>query len=213
MLSLSRTSSHSYSGQKAGQSLQIMTAMFQGADTDKLYTHGGVREMSRAFRAGLRSRFNWRKGDILTLFVSNSIDIPAVMLGTLLAGGTFSPANPGYTVTELANQLADSHPKAIATQYRSLSVAKQALQKVGMPRLPGLLLGAERDPSSQVLHFTELKSSSSTSNTSTPIKIKPKTEVAFLVHSSGTTGKPQGVQRTTTSHRTSASCSLATRNT
>jgi acyl-CoA synthetase (AMP-forming)/AMP-acid ligase II len=40
-----------------------------------------------------------------TLGMGVSIDTPVVMWGTLWAGGTISPANPGYTVDELAFQL------------------------------------------------------------------------------------------------------------
>ncbi|KAK5203001.1 hypothetical protein LTR96_011110 [Exophiala xenobiotica] len=169
--------------------------MFQDGDTEKMYTYSGVQQRSRAFGAGLKNELDWQKGDILALFAANSIDVPAVMLGTLLVGGIFSPANPGYTVTELAGQLTDSQPKAIVTQYRLLATVKQALQKAGMPRLPVLLLGSERDPSSQTAHFTELRSSSSSSSSRpSTTAINPKTDIAFLVYSSGTTGKPKGVR-------------------
>lgn len=129
---------------------------------------------------------------MLALFTPNSIDTPVLMWGTLWAGGVVSPANPAYTVDELAFQLKNSGAKALATQTSVLSVAKQAAKKVGMPEDRIILIGDQRDPDARVKHFTSVRNVSGTSRYRKQ-KVTPEKDVALLVYSSGTTGVPKGV--------------------
>jgi 4-coumarate--CoA ligase len=148
--------------------------------------------MSEDFGKGLKAIFGWRKGDVLGVFSPNHIDIPPVTLGTLWAGGTLSPANPGYTANELAQQLLDSGTRVIATQLSVLDIVKESCRAVGIGDDCIILLG-DRDTTGRYKHWTSIRNTSG-SIRYVQSKVKPKIDTAFLIYSSGTTGKPKGVR-------------------
>ena len=66
-------------------------------------------------------------------------------MGLAHNGGVVSPANPAYTVDELAFQLKDSGAKAIVTQLSLLKVTVEAARKAGVPEKRIILLGDARE--------------------------------------------------------------------
>lgn len=136
--------------------------------------------------------WDWKKGDVLTLFTPNCVDTPAVIWGCHWAGGIISPANPGYTARELAFQLKDAGSKAVVTQHSLLPIAREAARQVGIPEDKIILIGDERDKSLKFKHFQSILNSVPTARYE-KTKVDPRTDLAFLVYSSGTTGYPKGV--------------------
>ena len=69
--------------------------IYVDANTSRSYTHAQVRSTAEDFGKGLKSAWEWKKGDVLGLFTPNTIDIPPVLWGTHWAGGIITAANPG----------------------------------------------------------------------------------------------------------------------
>jgi 4-coumarate--CoA ligase len=141
----------------------------------------------------LQKCWNVQKDDVLALFAQNNIDTPAVTWGCHWAGGVVSPANPAYRVKELVHHLKDSGAKAIFTQKSLLAIARQAAKEAGVNESRIVLLGDEK--ADGVMHFGEMVRAGEKLN-GLKVNVNVKTDLAYLVYSSGTTGLPKGVMLT-----------------
>ncbi|KAF2098599.1 4-coumarate-CoA ligase-like protein [Rhizodiscina lignyota] len=169
--------------------------IYVDSETKRSYTFASVKSTALDFGKGLKAVWEWRKGDVLALYTPNCIDFPPIVWGCLWAGGIVSPANPAYTVKELAYQLKDSGARAIVTQRPFLKTAVEAAKSVGIPPEMIILMGDERDPTARHKHFTSIRNISGAARYR-KTKINPQDDLAFLVYSSGTTGLPKGVMLT-----------------
>jgi 4-coumarate--CoA ligase len=157
--------------------------MFVDGDTKRSYTFKEIHDTAVEFGKGLKSRWNWKKGEVLGFYTPNNIDTPVVTWGLHWAGGVASPANPTYTVDELAHQLKDCGATALVTQKPLLHVAREAAERAGIVEERILLLGDGRDETGKFAHFTQLLG---TKGFFTPSKTKvdPRNDLAYLVYSS-----------------------------
>lgn len=169
--------------------------IYQDADdASRKYTYATTARLSRQLALALKTNYSIEKGDVIGLFTPNDIDYPVAAFAALSLGAIVSPANPGYTVPELAYQLRDSTAKIVIAHYSAVDTVRAACKEVGIPTSHILILGAQHDPSGELKHWTSLKSPASA--TLDRIRLDAENDLAFLVYSSGTTGRPKGVMLT-----------------
>jgi 4-coumarate--CoA ligase len=168
--------------------------IYRAINSDRKHTFADTKALATLFGEGLRGQWDWQKDEVLALYTPNDIDVAPVIYGTFFAGGIVTPANPGYSADELAYQLENSGAHALVTTKQFIGTALEAARKVGIPKDRVILLGAEKDESHRVKHWTNIRKTSGTQRYRRR-RAKPE-DLAFLAFSSGTTGLPKGVMLT-----------------
>ncbi len=143
------------------------------------YTYAQILTAARRLGRHLQD-FGVGVGDRVGIVATNSPEWAVVFLGTLFAGGTVTTLNPLYTEREIAEQFADSTPKAVFVVEATATNVRAVWGDA-----PGLHLTDEvwdlaRDAAGDVV----------------PVEFDPMTHLAVLPYSSGTTGAPKGVMLT-----------------
>lgn len=167
----------------------------------RLYTQ---RFASGLLRSGLQP------GDRVLLFSGNTLFFPTVVMGTIMAGGIFTGANPTYVTRELAYQLRDSGAKFLLCAEGSLETGLAAAKEVGLK--PDQIFvfddgsavfegeAVERDtPEGKIRHWATLLDTVGAGKAYQWPELRTKEEldrVVALNYSSGTTGVAKGVMIT-----------------
>lgn len=139
-----------------------------------------------------------RFGDRVAIFLPNGVDFLASFYAVLGMGAVVVPINPLLKSDEIAYILQDSealtlivHSTLVETALQSLSTAKS---------LKSLIVAGGDDVMRKrpatTIEIDELCTAVAPENADWPIQIQPETDLAALVYTSGTTGKPKGAMLT-----------------
>jgi long-chain acyl-CoA synthetase len=158
-----------------------------------------LHERACAFANALRAAGVGR-GDVVAIHLPNCPQYPIAYYGILLAGATFSPANPQLPPADLAAQLADCGAVAAVTW----APAAPALAAVQAHTAVRLVLITDREQALDPTHrvalgavagaqdFEAFHADAPTTDPGVPIDIHH--DLAHLAYTGGTTGRSKGVQ-------------------
>ncbi|WP_049889538.1 class I adenylate-forming enzyme family protein [Natronolimnohabitans innermongolicus] len=147
-------------------------------------THDDLREESARFAGGLADR-GVEPGDVMLQYLPNC---PAYLIGALgafKAGVVVSPVNPQYRRRELAYQLEDTDATVVLTHAALLEHLQEGLEEIDWD--PLVIAVGSTDEGVEM--FSDVRGEER-------FVERDDDDVALLPYTSGTTGKPKGVQLT-----------------
>ncbi|KAI0783030.1 AMP binding protein [Abortiporus biennis] len=182
---------------------------FIDASTGRVLTRGELKDLSFQLGYGLRCQFPsqggypLQRGDTIMIFSPNSIGWPIMVFGSIAAGLKVTMANSAYTPRELEHQWKDSgakvvfvHPSLINTVHELFKLLKldasEAKKRI-------IIANWGLDPSLPTGGYTQIGDLLGKGALKEEEKFNGKLarqETAYLCYSSGTTGKPKGVETT-----------------
>lgn len=166
----------------------------------------GETRISYASLSGRAQAIAWQlrqagvqKGDKVGLFFPNHPDYVASFFAVAGLGATIVPINPLLKSEEISHILADSGAKVLVLHQVGLKEAIAAVNHV--PALTHILV-SPAVPEESVANIEQIKVESLTDQTSPstalswPAAVNVEKDLAVLVYTSGTTGKPKGAMLT-----------------
>lgn len=183
---------------------QTQPCFLEAARPDTHYfTPHDFRLWSQRFAVGLL-KSGLKPGDRVLLFSGNDLFFPVAFMGINMAGGIFTGANPTYVARELAYQLQDSGATYLICASVSLDTGIEAANLAGLSRdrvfvFDNAIYDGAGQARSGCRYWGDLVASPEEGagfaweELSTP-ELADRTLV--LNYSSGTTGRPKGVEIT-----------------
>jgi 4-coumarate--CoA ligase len=167
------------------------------------FTPHDFRLWSQRFAAGLR-KAGLKPGDRVLLFSGNDLFFPVVFMGIIMAGGIFTGANPTYVARELAFQLEDSGATFLICAAASLDTGIEAARMAGMAQekvfvFDNAIYDGKGQEQKGCPYWGELVASAEEGREFTWEELNTPAladTTLALNYSSGTTGRPKGVEIT-----------------
>ncbi|PNY25941.1 4-coumarate-CoA ligase-like 7 [Tolypocladium capitatum] len=144
-------------------------------------------------------------GDTVALISGNELFVPCLFLGVVMAGAIFTGVSPSFGTREVAHQLEDGRATVLIAATGVLDVAVEAAEMTRLPKTRIFTFDGStarpQNPSgashADLPHWTSLLASDRDAEAfqwREPADVRAET--CCLNYSSGTTGKPKGVELT-----------------
>ncbi|KAJ7099936.1 AMP binding protein [Mycena belliarum] len=189
------------------------TAFIDAASGSSI-TRAELRHLSLSFAHGLRTHPATRplakRGDTVLIYSPNSLAWPVVLFGSVAAGLRCTTANSAYTSAELAHQYTDSGARLVIAAEAGLATVRAMLALLGISKQEAdrriIVLGRDlrwaggpsvkRSPEAVGLLTMEDLLKGGQLDQEERFDGALCNETTYLCYSSGTTGKPKGVETT-----------------
>lgn len=171
------------------------------SDPTRFQSFADYRHFSKRIAVGLQ-KAGIRPGDRVLLFSGNDMLVPCLFMGVVMTGAIFTGASPAFTARELSYQLQDSGTSLIIAADQVLDVAVEASRAAGLSSDHIYAFDRSMAPDTSfgkhtVKHWTELLGDDSTAAAFRWFEPQNTRETTCcLNYSSGTTGRPKGVEIT-----------------
>jgi long-chain acyl-CoA synthetase len=150
---------------------------------DRTYTYGEFDARTDALAAGLVSELHVRPGDVVSVFLPNCLEFLEAWWAILKAGGVLGPINPAYTGPEAGYVLGDSEAVAVITDARG---AETVAGERGALQSLRAIVGIEAGGGDVELDALAVRGGP------LPTPVREPADLAAILYTSGTTGKPKG---------------------
>jgi len=159
------------------------------AATGNVITYGEFKERINRLANGLHKFHGIGSNSTVAIFSPNHVDYLVALFGAIRLGASVTTANPTYTYQELNFQLTDSGAVFLITIPELIEVVQKAAAGTKVRDI--YVFGGVGTNSVKPLRSLEISG-----NPPSNIKIDTRQSASFLLYSSGTTGKPKGVENT-----------------
>ncbi|KAJ7108778.1 AMP binding protein [Mycena epipterygia] len=187
---------------------------FVDAASGVVLTRAQLKNLALSFAYGLRDHPTTlpfvKRGDTVLIYSPNSLAWPVVLFGSVAAGLRCTLANSAYNSRELAYQYTDSRAKLVLTAEEGITTVRAMFAELGLSKAEGdkriVVLGndlrwaggpasAAAADAAGLVALTDLLSRG-TLKEEEKFEGSAANETVYLCYSSGTTGKPKGVETT-----------------